>query len=135
MSGQQPTARALAPADRQLKFLAPPHPGCSGKHDIGPGTRRYAARGPVFPSRTTLSGAQTYPALPAARRKDRTARARSHAQPEPVSFRPTAVVRLKCALAHCDSRCGAAGLVRVTADLVPRSASRPAPSGAALGAS
>ena len=51
------------------------------------------------------SGAQAGPALPAARGHDRPARARSHAQPEPVRLRPTAVVRLKCALTHCDSRC------------------------------
>ncbi len=36
VSREQPTARALTPADRQLKFLAPPHPGRSGKHSIAP---------------------------------------------------------------------------------------------------
>ncbi len=122
--GEHPAARALAPADRQVKFLAPPHPGRSGKHDIASSTRRCASGG-TGPSRPQPSGAQACPALPAARREDRTAGARSHAQPEPVSLRPTAVVRLKCALAHCYSRYGAARLVTSRLIWSPRACSTP----------
>ncbi len=110
--GQEPPICAPALADRQVEFLTPPHPGLSGKQDFAPSSGPHEIeRNRGSASYAGRSGAQARPALPAARSQDRTARACPHAQPEPVRLRPTAVVGLKCTLTHCDSRCGATGLV------------------------
>ena len=82
-----------------------------------------AAAGSTMSPRTggaARSGAQARPALPTASRQDRATRAGPHPQPEAVRLRPTAVVGLKCTLAHCDSRCRAACVVGMTAHLARR---------------
>ncbi len=111
-------ARPASAADRELEILAPPHPGGSGKHDVTPsarvaGRKNPEERGASPDAPPTVSGAQARPALAPARREDGPARTRSHPQPEPMRLRPTAVVRLKRALAHCGSMGGAAGRVTV----------------------
>jgi hypothetical protein len=88
---------------------APPQPGDRGRTRwpaaMGQPSQHAAIGGPA------ASGAEAGTALAPARRENRTSGPGAHAQPEPVCLRPAAVVRLKSTLAHCGSRCGAAGLV------------------------
>jgi hypothetical protein len=81
-----------AAAGREPEVSTPPHPcGCRKHGEITHAAASHAdARAP----------------LPAPRPEDRAAGPGAHAQPEAMSLRPAAVVRLKSTLTHWSSRCG-----------------------------
>jgi hypothetical protein len=64
-----------------------------------------AAAGSMGIHHRPASDADARAPLPAPGREDRAARPGAHAQPETMRLRPAAVVRLKCTLAHWNSRC------------------------------
>jgi hypothetical protein len=99
--GQQAASRPPAVPHRHGELRAVPHACLRGKHQ----RRLTTVRG------RGQSGAQPGAPLAPARSKDRPPGAGAHAQAESVRPRATAIVRLKCTLAHfgltSGCRCGA----------------------------
>jgi len=88
---ERPTCPAPA-SRRRGEVSPPPHPRRSGKH----GRHHLPA----------ASDADARAALPAPRGQDCATGPGAHAQPEAMSLRPTAVIRLKRTLTHWNSRSG-----------------------------
>jgi hypothetical protein len=86
-------AAAAALPDRGAELALAAQPRLCGQHLISPP-----------PSWRVRSDADAGTALAPARRQHRPAGPGAHAQPEPVRLRATAIVRLKRALAHGNSR-------------------------------
>jgi hypothetical protein len=84
MPGNQRSSRPAASTGSGREVRASAHPGGCRKHHDTSRSSRTEARTP----------------FPAPGRENRTARPGAHAQPEPVSPGPAAVVRLKSTLAH-----------------------------------
>jgi hypothetical protein len=95
VTDQERPAGPAACANHRGEFLANAHPARRGKHGSAPplGRRR-------------RSDADSGTALAPPGRQDCAPGAGAHAQPEPVRLRATAIVRLKRALAHGNSRYG-----------------------------
>src|SRR5579859_1262805 len=93
VADQERPARPAAAPDRSAELGAAAHPGGSGQH-LAPPPR----------GRKRPSDADSRTALAASRREHSAPGPGAHAQPEAVRLRATAIIRLKRALAHRNSR-------------------------------